>query len=170
MAVLEIERLVFLPLYGKKTGTERSEMVEEVLLFGTELYHAEKISARLLAAALIMSNKLIDKKRLEKLWEDVKMLDILEIAREKGMEEGLEEGLKEGKVLGVKEGKILGILETGLEMLMDTLIENFRAISAQTMDRIRSIRNPDILKVLHRQALKCKNIQEFEAIMEQMLT
>ena len=173
--------LVFLPLYGQETGTERSEMVEQVLHFETELYQAEKISARLLAATLIMSNKLINKERLKELWEDIKMLDILEIAREKGLEEGLEEGkiigveegkaigVKEGKAIGVKEGKIMGLLEIGLEMLMDILIEKFRAVSAQTIERIRSIRSPDILKVLHRQALKCKNIQEFEDIMDQMM-
>lgn len=34
--------LVFLPLYGKETGSVRSEIVEQVIRFETELFHAEK--------------------------------------------------------------------------------------------------------------------------------
>ena len=99
--------LVFVPLYGKDRGMRRSELVEEVLCFESELYHAEKLSARLLAATLILSNKLIDKDRLRQIWEEIKMLDILEIAKE----EGLKEGMREGKALGLQEGKALGLQE-----------------------------------------------------------
>jgi hypothetical protein len=149
--------LVFLPLYGKETGTARSKLVEEILHFETELYHAEKIPVRLLAATLIMSNKLIDKDRLKDLWEDIKMLDILEIAREKGLEEGLEKGREEGR------------LQERLEMLIDTLIERFGAVHPRILEQIRKTGNPDILKILFRQSLKCKDIQEFEKVIEQML-
>ena len=69
--------LVFLPLFGKETGSKRSAMVEEVLRFESELYHAGKIPVRLLVAALIISNKLISKARLQALWKEIKMLDIL---------------------------------------------------------------------------------------------
>ncbi|MCP4937257.1 MAG: hypothetical protein GY927_24380, partial [bacterium] len=107
--------LVFLPLYGKETGEARSAFVEEVLHFEVDLYKARKLSARLVAATMILSNKLITTERLEALWEEVKMLDILEIARKKGIEEGIQEGktlgLQEGKTLGLQEGKTLGLQE-----------------------------------------------------------
>ncbi|MCP4397667.1 MAG: hypothetical protein GY801_10260, partial [bacterium] len=83
--------LVFLPLYGPETGNARSIIVEEVLHVESELFADGKIPARLLVATMILSNKLIDKTRLREIWEEIKMLDILEIARE--------EGLKEGKAL-----------------------------------------------------------------------
>jgi len=133
----------------KETGASRSEFAEQVLRFENELYHAGKISVRLLAATLILSNKLIDKERLETIWEEIKMLDILEIAKEKG--------------------KALGILEDRREMVLDTLIERFNMISARVLDQIRAMQNPDILKMLHRQALKCQNAGEFEAVMQQVL-
>jgi hypothetical protein len=165
--------LVFLPLCGKETGAARSELAEEVLRFGSELYHSEKLPATLLAAILIMSNRLIDKERLKALWEDIKMLDILEIAEEKGMEKGKLLGINEGKMLGINEGKMLGINEGKLlgisEMLIDDLIERFGVIPARITERIGAVQNPNVLKVLRRQISKCHNIQEFEAIMNQVL-
>ncbi|MEZ4526313.1 MAG: hypothetical protein R2941_10370 [Desulfobacterales bacterium] len=161
--------LVFLPLCGKEDKDARAELAEQVLRFETELFHAGKISSRLMAATLILSNKIIDKERLSALWEEIKMLDILEIAREKG----LKEGLKEGKAIGVQEGKAIGVqegsLQTSQEMLTDMLIEKFGAFSLPITERILAIGNPRILKILFKQALKCKNIQEFETVMQQMV-
>lgn len=142
--------LVFLPLYGKETGPERSAFVEEVLRFESELYHTEKISARLLAAALILSNKLVEKEVLHDLWEEIKMLDILEIAREKGMEEG--------KTLASQD------------MVVDTLLERFNVVASGILEGIRNIRNLDMLRGIHRQAIKCKDLDEFEAILRQIST
>jgi hypothetical protein len=173
--------MVFLPLYGKETGIARSEMAEQVLRFESELYHAGKISARLIAATLILSNKFIDKDRLKALWEEIKMLDILEIAREEGVKEGKLLGIQEGKFLGIQEGKFLGIQEgklLGIQegkllsargMLTDALIDRFDAVPVRVLERIGGVQNPDILKVLLRQVLKCQDIVEFETVMQQVL-
>jgi len=162
--------LVFLPLYGRETGTDRSEIVEQVVRFETELFHHNKIPSRLVAATLIMSNKLIDKERLKQMWEGIKMLDIIEIAREKGIEEGMEKGIEKGmekgiekgKLLGIQEGKIQGTLEASKEILLDVLIEKFNNIPQGFAEQIRSIRNPDVLKRFLRQIVKCSSVQEFE--------
>ncbi|MEE4356773.1 MAG: hypothetical protein V2I97_09900, partial [Desulfococcaceae bacterium] len=141
------EELVFLPLYGQETGTARSDFAEKVLLFGTELCRAGKISSRLPAATLVMSNRLIDKKRLRELWEEIKMLDILEVAREKGMEEGVILGREEGKSIGIQEGKSIGIQEgkilSAREMLSDVLIEKFTIIPRHISDCIQTINSQD---------------------------
>ena len=141
--------LVFLPLYGKETGVERSAMVEEVLRFETALYRADHIPVRLVVAALILSNKLIDKERLREIWEEIKMLDIFEIAKE--------EGIKEGKV------------ETTRDMLLEALIERFSIVSAQVSEQIRALQNQDVLKGLFHQALRCQSLQEFEAALKQVV-
>lgn len=161
--------LLFLPLYGKETGSARSEIAEQVLRFESELYHSGKISARLLAATLILSNKLIDKDRLKTIWEEIKMLDIFEIAKEEGIKEGKLLGINEGKLLGIHEGKALGILEDRREMLVDDLIERFGAVPARITEQIESVRNPNVLKVLRRQIPKCHTIKEFETVMLNVL-
>jgi len=144
--------LVFLPLYGKETGVERSAMVEEVLRFETELYRADHIPVRLVVAALILSNKLIDKDRLREIWEEIKMLDIFEIAREEG----------------IKEGRDLERMENTRNMLLEALIERFSIVSAQVSEQIRALQNQDVLKGLFHQALRCQSLQEFEAVLKQV--
>jgi hypothetical protein len=140
--------LIFLPLYGKESGRDRSDLVEQVIRFETEMYHAEKISARLLAATLIMSNKLIDKERIEQIWEEIKMLDIIEIAEKKGMEKG--------KAIGIQE------------MVIDALIEKFNMMPERISERVRKIENSDVLKSLFRQILKCQDMREFEIMLDQI--
>ncbi|MDM8537664.1 hypothetical protein QUF70_12980 [Desulfobacterales bacterium HSG17] len=131
-------------------------MVEKILRFESELCRADKIPVRLMAAALILSNKMIDKDRLKALWEDIKMLDIFEIAKE------------EGKTLGIQEGKCLGILENRREMLMETLIERFNLLTEKVSEQIRALQNPDVLKALFHQALRCQSLKEFEAVLKQV--
>ena len=130
--------LVFLPLYGKETGKERSEIAEEVIRFESELYREKKIPVKLIAATLIMSNKMIDKDRIKEIWEEIKMLDFFEIARE--------------------EGK----LETAREMLMNALVERFKMDSFRFSEQINALKNPDIIKALFNQALRCQNLKEFD--------
>ncbi len=155
---------MFLPLYGKERGAARSRFAEEVLRFESQLFHAEKISARLLAATLILSNKLIDKEILVQIWEEVKMLDILEIAREKG----IEEGLQKGRTLGLQEGKTL-VINAMQEMVIATLIERFGPVPASLSESIRAIRNQDTLKGLFHHSLKCAGSQDFETSLQQVL-
>jgi predicted transposase YdaD len=81
------------------------------------------------------------------------------------MSEGREEGRKEGK----EEGKAIGILEERRNIILDTLIDRFNLVSTQILEQIRAMQNPDVLKILLKQALKCTNIQEFEAILQRMM-
>jgi len=154
--------LVLLPLYGKETGTKRSEWVEEVLRFESELYHAEKLPPRLIAATLILSNKLIDKDRLHQIWEEIKMLDILEIAEEKG--------IQKGKALGLQEGKTLGELSAMREMVVSALFDRFEGVSIRISEQIRALHDPNVLKALFHKALKCRSLQEFEAVLKHVMT
>ncbi len=80
------------------------------------------------------------------------MLDILEIAKEEG----------------VKEGRDLGMLETAREMVVDALIEKFAMMPSHISKRIRAVQNSDALKVLFRQIFRCKDIGEFEAVLNRM--
>ena len=131
-------------------------MVVEVLRFEQELHRAEKIPARRLVATLILSNKLIDKQQLKAIWEEIRMFDIFEIAKEEGLKEGL------------KEGKTLGILEATREMVVEVLLDRFKIVSASLSASIRALQNVGVLKGLYRQAVTCQSLQEFEALVQQV--
>lgn len=154
--------LIFLPLYGKETGKARSDIAEQVIDFETELLQQDKISVRLLAATFVMANKLIGKDRINELWEKIKMLDIIDVAREKG----LEEGIIKGKLLGIQEGKTLGVIEATRKMLMDALFEKYGVIPPRISDKVKRIDNQDTLESLFRQVFRCENRAAFEEILD----
>jgi hypothetical protein len=141
--------LVFLPLYGKEKGKARSGMVEEMLRFDIELFLAEKISDRLLAAALVMSNKMVDKNFFQEHLEVLKMIDVIDFARE----------------YGIEEGKNLGILEACRKMVLNLLFEKFGVISPELSEKIKRIADQELLEFFFRKALKCGSIGEFEDIL-----
>ncbi len=95
-----------------------------------------------------MSNKLIDKDRLKELWEEIKMLDILEIAREKGFEEGRIEGVK--------------------DMLLDALKEKFGLVPPYLSEKIGKIDDQDALKSIFKQVFKCSDLEEFEKVFKRL--
>ncbi len=165
-----LTELVFLPLYGRKTGREQAEFVKKVIRFEIGLHRQERIPAPLIAATLIMANKQIDKTDFQKLWEEIKMLDILKFAIEKGMEEGEEKGKKEGKKEGEKEGKKEGKkegrIEAAREMVVEALWESVGIVPAYIAKQVMSVSMPDMLKELLRQAMRCKNIEDFEKMLE----
>jgi len=103
---------------------------------------------------------MISRDWLEEIWEEIKMLDIIDIAREKG--------IQEGKTLGIQEGKTLGMLEAVREVIVDDLTEKFGVVPVHISERIRKVRNPDTLKGLRRQVLKCRKIEEFEAVLDRV--
>ncbi len=93
------------------------------------------------------------------------MLDFIELAREKGWEEGKLEGKVEGKAEGLKKGR-----ESAQEMVLDTIFDVFGNLPVEIIDKVKSITHFDILKMIHRQALKCKDIEQFRDILNQSTT
>jgi len=105
---------------------------------------------QLVAATLIMSNKQIDRATFNELWEEIKMLDVLKFAHEKGKEEGKEEGR----------------VETSREMILRFLEESVGVVPAYISDQIMSISRPDILVRLVKQSMICRKIEEFETMLQ----
>ena len=55
-------------------------------------FHLHKMSELILAAILIMSNKILDDETLNTIWKEIKMIDIFAFAHEKGINDGISKG------------------------------------------------------------------------------
>ena len=150
--------LIFVPLYGKEKGAERSDLALEVIAYERELLKAEKLEPRFVAMTLIMVNKIIEKEKLEALWEEIKMynIDILDIAREKGIEEGIEKGQEKGTLL------------TAREMLLNALVERFSIVPFRISEQITAIGSAHLVKTLFPHVFRCNNVEEFENVLKQV--
>ncbi|KPA14265.1 hypothetical protein MHK_005521 [Candidatus Magnetomorum sp. HK-1] len=134
-----IIELIFLPLYGK---TNHKELAEAVLDYEVELCKANKMPEIYLAATLIMSNKILDYETLNKIWKDLKMLDIFAFAHEKGRNEGRGEGIK---------GSLFAILESSIGKIPESIVNKINTIAQESTLL-------DLLKV----APRCKCYRDFE--------
>ncbi|MBF0202664.1 MAG: hypothetical protein HQK66_15455 [Desulfamplus sp.] len=168
--------LIFLPLYGKEESDARTDLAEQVVRFEIELFKQKKVSDKLLAATLIMANKLLSKDRINELWEEIKMLDIIEVAMEKGQEAGYkkgeETGYKKGEETGYKKGRNEGRNEGRLngfkELLMGLLIAKFNLIPRHIAVQIKKIQEAEVLQSLIHVIIKCEDIKDFEAVLNQV--
>jgi len=168
-----LSELVFIPLYGKEKGRQRSKLAVEVVRFEKKLLKSEAMDIKFLAATLILANKMIDKVTLNELWEEIKMLDIIELAREKGEEIGLKKGEEAGLKKGRKKGEEVGLkkgMESAQEMILDTIFALFGNLPVDLIEKVKSIYHLEVLKLIHRQAMKCKNIEQFRDILNQTMT
>jgi hypothetical protein len=156
--------LVFLPLYGRERGNARIDLAEQVVRFEIDLFKKKQFSDKLLAATLIMSNKLLGKERINELWEEIKMLDIIEVALEKGEETGFKKGEETGFKKGKDEGEVTGIQK----MLMTLLMEKFSPIPRHIAVQIKKIQDSDVLQSLCRVILRCEDLSEFEAALNRV--
>ncbi len=77
------------------------------------------------------------------------MLDIIELAMEKGEEKGLKKGR-----------------ESMQELILDTIFDSFGNLPSDMIEKIKSISHLEILKRILGQAIKCKDIKQFREILD----
>ena len=87
---------------------------------------------------------------------------------EKWIEQGRIEGLLEGRKQGEEQGMIKGMVLEAQEMVLEALIERFGLIKPDLSVKIRGIVNRDVLKTLHKLAIRVDSIQEFEEKLKQL--
>ena len=92
------------------------------------------------------------------------MLDILELAQEKGMEKGIEMCMEKG----MKKGRTLGMVAAMQEFLLDALLEVCGIGAVAFATQIQQLTDPVVLRELHRQAIKCRDLNEFKSLLQQV--
>ena len=86
---------IYLPMFKSTTHGPEALLHESVMLIRQLDYLSEEQRLKIIALALMVSNKIVSKEELSKLWEVAKMmkLKILEVAEEQGIEQGIEQGV-----------------------------------------------------------------------------
>ncbi|MBF0201148.1 MAG: hypothetical protein HQK66_07515 [Desulfamplus sp.] len=96
------------------------------------------------------------------------MLDIIEVAMEKGRNEGEETGYKNGEETGYKKGSKDGKLTGFQELLMGLLMAKFSPIPRDIAVQIRKIQEADVLQSLIHAIMKCEDINDFETVLNRV--
>ncbi|MCP4110065.1 MAG: transposase [Desulfobacteraceae bacterium] len=142
-----LTELVFLPLYGRERKTR---FVKKLVRFEIDLCKQDRMPVLLVAATLVMANKQIDRSTFNELWEEIRMLNIIKFAHEKGREEGI----------------IEGIIENDRKLVLRFLEESVGIVPEYISDEVMSISRPDILERLMKQAAICEKIEDFENMLK----
>ena len=68
----------------------------------------------------------------------------------------------------IEQGRMEGMILDAQEMVMEALIERFGLLDPKLSVKIRGIVNRDVLKTLHKLAIRVGSIQEFEEKLKQL--
>ena len=79
------------------------------------------------------------------------------IGRKKGLEQGLEQGLQQG------------MLEEARAMVLEALDARFGEVPLRLVEHIRSVSDRDLLKTLHRTAVRCGCLEMFDEELKKVL-
>jgi len=68
-----------------------------------------------------------------------------------------------------REGFEEGMLEEAKEMVLEALEERFGPVPLRIVERVRGINERVVLKGLHRRAIRCGSLEEFERALDEVL-
>ncbi len=82
------------------------------------------------------------------------------------IEQGERRGERRGEQKGEQRGKQIGAASAFQEVLLEMLEEQFDFVPSRVTGEVRSITDPDLLRILRRKLKKCEALSDFEAILE----
>jgi hypothetical protein len=62
---------------------------------------------------------------------------------------------------GMKEGKQIGMLQDARELILDALEEKFSMVTEEVQGKLQEIEEREVLRQLHRQAIRASSLEEF---------
>jgi hypothetical protein len=63
--------------------------------------------------------------------------------------------------LAIEQGKQIGMLRSARELLLDALEEKFSVIPKEIQGKLQEIEEREVLRQLHRQAIRASSLDEF---------
>ena len=80
-----------------------------------------------------------------------------------------EKWIEQGVQKGIQQGVQQGILQTSRESVIEALEVRFDAVTQSVLKRLEDIDDPNVLKMLHKRALRVGSFQEFRDAMDFVL-
>jgi predicted transposase YdaD len=134
-AVNELE-LIFLPLM--QSILPKNKLLLETIKLEKQLPDTT-IRIKVLGLTLVVANRSVDEKLLDEIWEEVRMLKIMQYAEEKGLEKGLEKGREEGLEEGIEIGLEKGRGKGKIAIIKQLLFKKFGMLPDEITHRIDTL-------------------------------
>jgi hypothetical protein len=151
--------IVFLPLMRSKK--EKVELLKEAIELEKQLNVDINIKEKIIAMTLVAADKMVEREQLKNIWEEIKMLKVIEFAREKGIEEGMEKGIEEGMEKGMEEGMEKGMEKGKSDLLLSLLAKKFKKVPEEYQEKIKKL-DPVTLNTLAMDIFEINDLKELE--------
>ena len=87
---------------------------------------------------------------------------------EQGVQRGIQQGIQQGMQQGIQQGMQQG-MQAAREGVIEILEERFSTVTKSVLRTLKEIDDPDVLKMLHKKALRVGSVQEFRDAMDVVL-
>jgi len=131
-------------LTGKKTGMEYLETVLTYVSRGTDSVDEEDVRRAVKEAFPVIGG------------------EIMPTLAEKWIKQGMQQGIQQGIQQGMQQGMQQGFLEALRGALIEVLEDRFETVSQTLRNKLKNIKDPDVLKSLHKKALKAASLEDFK--------
>ncbi len=89
-------------------------------------------------------------------YEEVRGMEYITTAEKIGMEKGIQQGIQQG------------MIEEAREMVIEVLEEKFGVVPISVVEKVKSLNEREVLKNLHRVAIRVSNLEEFKEALKKI--
>jgi hypothetical protein len=154
--------LIFLPLM--KSCLPVDEVLKRTIQLEKMLPDKE-ISTRIQELTLVLSDRLVDDKILDELWEELCMLKVIKYAENRGRKEGIIEGKIEGLEEGIEKGIEKGMEKGQIKVLKRQLTRKFGSLSPEISKAIDNLDEHEIV-ILSIELINMKTLEDLLKIIK----
>jgi hypothetical protein len=141
--------LIFLPL--TKSKNSKLQILKDTVEIEKEIKCDISVKEKIIAMTLVLLDKFVERKEIEKIWEAIKILKFIEIAEEKGIEKGMEKGI-----------------DNLQSVIIDSIEIKYDNMPVKMLPIIKNINDPEILKMINRKVMKSETIEDVSNYLSQL--
>ena len=157
--IISGELRAFAPLLilaSEEKSIEAVEMARELISQEKDI----KRRADALSVAMMVAERYLDREALLRLFRgDLDML----VKESSFVQDWINEGIKRGVEQGIEKGIEKGEVSALRNAILDVLEERFGSVGKDVRGQLQAIKDPGVLKSLHRKSIRVGSVDEFQA-------